>query len=155
MFVFAISFVRTLWRFGVELQRGIVQFLKPDLTRIEPSYGVLANQREESASVFLARPSLTLETERFEQGILLLAREFQKLLARATLAMGIQPSQSHAKRILHFGIAGHHEIDKLRYACFFCAQRLIAGNSHLGQFFDHRILLGVEKYRAVGRRPDR
>src|SRR4029077_7748085 len=114
MFVFAITVVRTLWRFGVELQCGVVQFLKPDLTRIESCYGVFANQREEFAPVFLARPSLTLETKRFEEGILLFAGEFQKLLARAALAMRVHPSQAHAKRILDFCIASHHEIDKLR-----------------------------------------
>src|ERR1700739_785674 len=112
MFVLTIIFVRTLWRFGVELQCRIVQFPKPDLTRIEPRYSVFAKQREEFATVFLARPSLILQAERFEQGSLLFRGEFQKFLARAPLAVRIQPSQSDAKRILHFGIARHHKIDE-------------------------------------------
>ena len=48
----------------------------------DPVPGIFAHQPKKSAPVFLAGPSFVLEAERFEQGILLFARDLQELLAR-------------------------------------------------------------------------
>src|SRR6266567_7991285 len=109
MQVFRIALVWTLRRRGVELQRRIVQRFESNLAGIEPGHRILAHQAEELTPRLRARARLVFEPERLKQGSLLFQRQVQESLAGGLLTVGVEPGQSHPKRILRRWIARHHE----------------------------------------------
>ena len=95
--VLAIVFMRTLRRFGIELQRWIIQLFESDFTCVKAGYGEFAHQGEKLASILLAGTGLILEAEWFEDELLLLRSEFQKSLIELVFAMTVQPIQSQSE----------------------------------------------------------
>src|SRR5579863_2116323 len=145
----AIVFVRTLRRFGIELQRRVVQFLEPQLARIEARHGIFANQGEEFLPVLFAGTRLSFESERLEQNHLLVSVKIIELLSAGSLTVSVQPDQSSSKGILGFRIARHHKIDELSDTSFFRTRSSVAGDDDLGETLDRGILLWREKQRIV------
>src|ERR1700730_17085108 len=116
--VLGIALVRTLRRYGIELQRRIVQRLESDLAGIETRNRKLAHQTEESATHFFIRARLLFEPQRLQQRSLLFRRQVHESLPTDLLGMYVQPSKPGAEGVLWLRIARHHEINKLRHARF-------------------------------------
>ena len=155
MRVLRIALVRTLRRLGIKLQRWIIQFFESNFAGIEAGHRVLAHHAEELHAVFLARPRLVLESQRFEQGSLLFRRQLDKSLFHSLRsACAFSHVSPVRKPILRLRIARHHEINKLRDSRFLRARSAVAGNDDLRQPLDHRILRRREKLRTVHRRLD-
>src|SRR5271169_6233843 len=107
MRVLRVAFMWTLRRLRIELQRRIIQLFESNLAGIEASHGVLAHRAEESRPIFLTRARFVFETQRLEQGGLLLRSQLYKSLARRLLSVRVQPGQPSAEAILRLGIARH------------------------------------------------
>src|SRR5215475_5751701 len=87
--VLGIVLVGALRRFRVEPQRRVVQLLVSDFAGVKADDGMVAHHGKERSAIFFPGPRFVFESQRLEQGILLLRRELQKSLPERLLGPGI------------------------------------------------------------------
>src|SRR5579863_8628306 len=141
--------VRAARRFRIELEPREVNLLEPDARSIKSHNRVLANQVEESAALFLARPKLFFVSQALQDGRLVFSAQAAEGLRTLLLGMSAEPSEPVAESVLDTGIARHHEVDEFTHAGFARPGRSVARNNQFAQALDGRILVRGEKLRSV------